>query len=105
MVCETACGGILDKLCTVRANGEVDNEKVSIEFDSMRAHTPLLSVRKQVRDDHEIYIKRGGGSTRKTTSGKQIKFFKHAGVYYLKVKTTPPVDSEGNNNGVGRQGA
>ena len=58
---------------------EVDNEKVSIAFDHMRVRTPILSVRKLVRDDREIYIKRCG-SIRKTTSGKQIKFFERAGV-------------------------
>ena len=100
---ETACGGIPKMLDTIRVNGEVDNENVSIEFDRMRVRTPILSVRKLVRDDHEIYIKRGGGNIRNTTSGKQIKFFEHAGVYYLKLKITPPVDSNGNNNGFGRQ--
>ena len=105
MVCETPCGGILKKLGTVRINGEVDNERVSIEFDRMRVRTRILSVCKLVRNDHEIYIKRGGGSIRNTTSGKQTKFFEHAGVYYLKLKITPPVDGNGNNNGFGRQGA
>ena len=103
MVCETACGGILKKLGTVRINGEVDNEKVSIEFDHMRVRTPILSVRKLVRDDHEIYIKKGGGSIRHTTNGKQISFFEYAGVYYLKLKISPPTDSNGNNNGFGRR--
>ena len=104
MVCETACGGILKKLGTVHVNGEVDNDKFSIQCDHMRVRTPILSVRKLVRDDHEIYIKRCGNSIRNITSGKQIKFFEHAGVYYLKLKITPPVDSNGNNIGFGWQG-
>ena len=74
---------------TVRVNGEVDNEKVSIEFDQLRVRTPILSVRKLVRDDHEIYIKRVGGNIRNTTSGKQIKFCEHAGAYYPELKITP----------------
>ena len=105
MVCETACGGILKKLDTIRVNGEVDNEKVSIEFDHMRVRTHVLSERKLVRDDHEIYVERGGGSIKNTTSGKQIKYFKHAGVYYLKLKITPPLDSKNDGSGLGRQGA
>ena len=71
----------------------------------MRVRTPILSVRKLVRDDHEIYTTRGGGSIRNTTSGKQIKFFEHAGVYYLKLEITSRADSNGNNNVFGRQGA
>ena len=71
----------------------------------MRVRTPILPVRKLVPDDHEIYIKKGGGSIRHTTNGKQIKFFEHAGVYYLKLKINPPANSSGNNNGFGRQGA
>ena len=72
----------------------------------MRVRTPILSVRKLVRDDHEIYINGGGVSIRDTTSGKQIKLFEqHAGAYYLKLKITPPVDSSGNNNGFGGHGA
>ena len=36
VVCETACGGILNKLGTVRVNGIVDNKRVSIEFDNLK---------------------------------------------------------------------
>ena len=97
--------GILKKLGTVRVNGEVDNENVSIEFDHVRFRTPMLSVRQLVRDDHEIYSKRNGGSIRSTTNGKQIKLFEHAGVYYLKLKITPPVDSTNHSNGFGWQEA
>ena len=105
MASEAACGGILKKLGTVRVNGEVDNEKVSIEFDHMRVRTPILSVRKLFRDDYEIYIKKGGGSIRNATIGKRIKSFDDASVYYLKLKITPPVDRKDNNNGSVRQGA
>ena len=80
-------------------------EKVSIEFDHMHVRTPILSVRKAVRDDHEMYIKRSGGSIKNTVNGKQIKFFEHAGVYYIRLNFTPAVDSNNDNSGVGRQGA
>ena len=105
MVCETTCGRILKKVGTDRVNGEVDNKNISIAFDHMQVRTPILSVRKLVRDNHEIYIKKGGGSIRHTTNGKQIKFFEHAGVYCLKLKITPPIDGKDNSNGFGRQGA
>ena len=78
-----------------------ENENVSIEFDHMRVRTPLLSVKKLVRDDHEI----GGGNIKNTTNGKHINFFEHASVQYVKLKTTPPVDSKNNDSGVGRQEA
>ena len=102
-MCETASGGILKKRGTVRIDGGVDNEKVSIEFDHMRVRTPILFVKKLVRDDHDIYIKRGGGSIKNTSSGKQLKFFEHAGVYYRKLEITYPVDSKRSDNGFGRQ--
>ena len=70
MVCETAYAGILKKLGTVRVNGEVDNAKVSAEFDHMRVRNSIFSVRKLIRDDHEVYIKRGGSITWNITSGK-----------------------------------
>ena len=105
MACETACGGIVKKLGTVQINGEADNQKDPIEFDHMRVRTPILSVRNMACDDHKIYLKRGGGSVNSTTSGKQIKFSEHAGVYYTKLETTPPVDSNKSDSGFGRQEA
>ena len=100
MACETACGGILKKLGTVCANSEIENEKVSSGLHHMRIRNPKWSVRKLVRDDHEVYIKRW-----RWHPEHNQKLFEHAGVYYLKLYITPPIDSTKNDSGFGRQAA
>ena len=82
VVAETACGGKLTKQGSVQVQCETDGSKVAIEFDSMRVKTPILSVRKLVRDNNEVRFRRHGGFIQNLASGKIINFFKSQCVLY-----------------------
>ena len=88
---ETACGGILDILGTVDVDANVDGHKVGIRFNHMNVNSPILSVRRLVKDGHEVYIGKGGGFVRHIESGRRLTFFEHQGVYYMKMKVSEPV--------------
>ena len=53
-VAETACGGKLHKLGSVQVDCEADSVDVRIDFDHMKVKTPILSVRKLIRDHHDV---------------------------------------------------
>ena len=93
-VAETACGGLLHKLGKVRVQGTIDGQNVGVTFDHMKVKIPILSVRKLIKDNNEVYINRKGGVITNLDSGKQIKFFNHQGVYYLKLKIHDPKHSQ-----------
>ena len=59
-------------------------------MEFMEVKGPILSVRCLVDDGHEMRIYKGGGSIRNTSAGKEVQFFEHAGVYYLKMKLDSP---------------
>ena len=88
---ETACGGILDILGTVNVEAEVDGHKVQVKFNHMNVNSPILSVRRLVKDGHEVYIGKGGGFVKHIESGRRLTFFEHQGVYYMKMKVSEPV--------------
>ena len=95
---ETACGGILHRLGMVKTCGSVDGTAVNMVWNHMKVKVPIVSVRQLVRDGHGVSIGEGGGHIRNTSSGKEIPFFEHAGVYYMKMKIKPPSQSVGDNN-------
>jgi hypothetical protein len=68
--------------------------RVLVTFDHMKVKIPILSVRKLIKDNNEVYINRKGGVITNLDSGKQIKFFNHQGVYYLKLKIHDPKHSQ-----------
>ena len=61
----------------------------------MEVKCPILSVRCLVDDGHDVWIRKGGGIIQNTKNKKEIRFYEHAGVYYLKMKVDEP---EGGNN-------
>ena len=100
---ETACGGILKNLGSVKVEAEADGHTIGINFVNMKVKCPILSVRKICRDGHEVRIHRRGGVIRNNGNGKEIKFFEHRGVYYVKLKIKKPVPVP--EAGFTRQGA
>ena len=60
----------------------------------MKVKCPIMSVRCLVEDGHDMWVQKGGGVIRHVATGKELVFFEHAGVYYLKMKidkpSTPP---------------
>ena len=56
----------------------------------MKVTVPILSVRKLVRDNHNVWFEKHGGYILNLTTGEKIPFFEFQGVYYLKMKILPP---------------
>ena len=97
---ETAGGGILKKLGVVKTKGLIDDSEVEITWDHMKVSTPILSVRKLVKDGNDVYINKNGGYITHLASGKKMRIFNFQGVYYLRMKvisgssTSPPHESD-----------
>ena len=83
---ETAGGGILKKLGTVKTKGTIDGAEVEVTWDHMKVSTPILSVRKLVKDGNDVYINNQGGYIVNLATGKRMKVFNFQGVYYLRMK-------------------
>ena len=83
---ETACGGILDIKGLVNISAEVNGNALDIQFCHMKVNTPIISVRRLVKDGYEILICDGGGFIRHMETGKLLYFLEHQGVYYMKLK-------------------
>ena len=85
---ETAGGGVLKKLGTVHTTNVIDDTQVGITWDHMKVSTPILSVRKLVRDGNDVYINRQGGYIKNLKAGKVMKVHNFQGIYYLRMKVT-----------------
>ena len=85
---ETAGGAVLKKLGTVATTSIIDGIEVGIQWDHMQVSTPILSVRKLVKDGNDVYINKQGGYIRHLASGKTMKIYNFQGVYYLRMKIT-----------------
>ena len=85
---ETAGGGILKKLGVVKTRGLIDDAEVEITWDHMKVSTPILSVRKFVKDGNDVYINKNGGYITHLASGKRMRIYNFQGVYYLRMKIT-----------------
>ena len=94
---ETACGGILDILGTLIVEAQTSGHDINVKFNHMKVNTPILSVRKLVKDGNEIYICDGGGYILNLKTNKRMYFFEHQGVYFIKLKVKDAA-------GFGRQG-
>ena len=87
---ESACGGIIKRFGKVKTQGLVDGQSLDIKWDAMNVKVPILSVRKLVRDNHNVKFSRQGGYILNLHTRARIPFFEHQGVYYLKMKFLPP---------------
>ena len=76
----------------VRTTGTVGGVRVAMTWSHMKVKCPILSVRCLVDDDHDVWIRKGGGVIRNTDNGKEITFYEYGGVYYCKMKIDPPSD-------------
>ena len=94
---ETACGGTLQVLGKVFTLGSVGDARVGINWSHMRIKCPILSVRCLVEDGHDVWIGQGGGVIRNLETGKELNFYQHAGVYYMKMKIDDPESNKQEN--------
>ena len=83
---ETAGGGILKKLGVVRTKGLIDDTEVEIAWDHMKVSTPILSVRKLVKEGNDVHINKNGGHIVNLATGKKMRIHNFQGVYYLRMK-------------------
>ena len=90
---ESACGGIMKRLGRVRTRGLVEGMQLDIRWNSMKVKVPILSVRKLVQDNHNVWFEKHGGYILNLLTNEKLPFFEFQGVYYLKMKILPPPDS------------
>ena len=79
----------LGKVCT---QGTVEGHTLNIKWDVMDVKVPIISVRKLVRDNHNVRFRRKGGYILNLETRDKIPFFEYQGVYYLKMKFTQPTE-------------
>jgi hypothetical protein len=87
---ESACGGIMKCLGRVQTCATVEGVPLNVTWQSMKVKVPILSVRKLVRDKHNVRFHDGGGYITCIQTGMKIPFFEYQGVYYLKMRFSPP---------------
>ena len=74
-------------------NATADDQAFPVAFKDMETELPILSVRKMVKRQNDVQFGDEGGFIRNRESGKQIPFFEHEGVYFLKLKVAHPKDN------------
>ena len=80
----------MKRLGKVKTEGSVDGMPLSLSWDVMKVKVPIISVRKLVRDYHNVYFKRHGGYIKDLKTGNKLPLFEHQGVYYIKYKVNSP---------------
>ena len=85
---ETAGGGIIQKLGTVKTTSVIDGTQVGITWDHMKVSTPILSVRKLVRDGNDVHITQKGGTIKNLKTGQTMQIHNFQGIYYVRMKIT-----------------
>ena len=85
---ESACGGIIKKLGVVKTTGMIDDVEVDVTWNHMKVATPILSVRRLVKDGNDLYINKKGGFIINLATGKMMKVYNFQGVYYVKMMIT-----------------
>lgn len=93
-IAETACGGILKKLGTLKVNALADGETVAIKCDHRRVKVPILSVRRLCKDGNHCVIHKKGGFIYNEATGKRIKCMELSGVYDLRMKIMNATDQQ-----------
>ena len=87
---ESACGEIMHRRGRMKTQGSVEGIPLALTWDVMSVKVPILSVRKLVRDAHNVFFQRYGGHIKNLVTGARIPFFEYQGVYYLKYKIQQP---------------
>ena len=82
----------MKRLGKVRTEGTVDGHQLNVKWSAMNVKVPILSVRKLVRDNHNVKFRKNGGYILNLSTGERIPFFAFQGVYYLKMNFSPPAD-------------
>ena len=73
---------------------------VELVWDHRMVSTPILSVRKLVKDGNDVYINKKGGFIKNLATGKPMKVYNFQGVYYVRMKVTSGKQSVPNSESV-----
>ena len=87
---ESASGDVMKRLGRVKTKGSVHGMPLDLTWDVMKVTVPIISIRKLVRDMHNVYFKKKGGIIKNLMTGDKMPFFEHQGVYYVKYKVHSP---------------
>ena len=90
---ESASGKVIRRLGRVKTQGSVEGIALNLHWDVMKVKIPIISVRKLVRDMHNVYFKKEGGVIKNLRTGEKLPFFEAQGVYYIKYKVSRPASS------------
>jgi hypothetical protein len=86
----TACGQQLVNKGRVQIKATAQGADFNVAFKDMETELPILSVRKMVKKNHDVRFRRDGGSIKNRTTGREVLFYAHEGVYFLKLKISNP---------------
>ena len=86
----TAGGAKLYNKGRVTVDGGADNMPFPINFKDMEVELPIRSVREMVKRGNNVRLVPDGGAINHRDTGRSIKFRKHEGVYFLKLKVAGP---------------
>ena len=81
----TACGKQLVNKGRVQIKATAQGADFSVAFKDMETELPILSVRKIVKKNNDVRFRQDGGTIRNRTSGREVRFYQHEGVYFLKL--------------------
>ena len=71
---ESACGGIMKRLGRVKTRGLVNDVPLNVRWNVMNVKVPILSVRKLVRDNHNVWFEQQGGYILNLLTGEKFHF-------------------------------
>ena len=86
----TACGQKLVNKGRVQIKATAQGAEFNVTFKDMETELPILSVRKMVKKNHDVRFRRDGGTIRHRATGREMLFYEHEGVYFLKLKISNP---------------
>ena len=74
---ETACGGLLHNLGSLRVGFQADGDDAFVVFNHMKMKMPILGVRQLVIDRNRVAFEDDGGYIYNKSIGKRIRFFEY----------------------------
>ena len=80
----------MKRLGKIKTTGTVEGLPLQLSWDVMKVKVPIISVRKLVRDHHNVAFRKHGGYIKNLKTGHRLPFFEHQGVYYIKYKIQAP---------------
>ena len=81
---ESTCGGIMKRLGRIKTQGLVNGVSLNVRWNALNVKVPILSVRKLVRHNHNVWFEKHGGYIHNLHTGEKIPFVFISGRVLLK---------------------